>query len=290
MHIVQCFVRWSGVQIQMSIFILLLPMAGMSQSMKGIVVDEITGKPISYVHVGVTGKNVGVITNEKGEFEINLSMVDRDEELLFSIIGYETQKLRRPQEAQESITVKLIPVTYEIPAVEIKANRKVKKLKLGRYKTSNTTTGQSGTDEFGFGGEWGLKIKYPGERYYLSDINFHTRFNTVDSVLFRLNVYQVENDMPGKSLLQKEIYTKSYANDKWITGHVSPQGLRIEEDVIVTFEFVRIWYHPGGSNYLFYTHGKGYKEGLSYSRESSHDKWSTHQRGDIAMYIIGIAE
>ncbi|MEM6380451.1 MAG: hypothetical protein AAF705_19860, partial [Bacteroidota bacterium] len=57
---------------------------------------------------------------------------------------------------------------------------------------------------------------------------------------------------------------------------------------IVTFELVQIWYSSQGENYLFYTHGKDYKEGMSFSKDSSFDSWKVNQRPPIAMFVTGI--
>ena len=43
-----------------------------------------------------------------------------------------------------------------------------------------------------------------------------------------------------------------------------------------------------GNNQLFYTHGKGYEEGMSFSKDSSFDNWKVNERGPIAMYVTGI--
>jgi len=127
-------------------------------------------------------------------------------------------------------------------------------------------TGQSGTKEYGWGGEWGLKIFSDEKTYLIQDINFHTRFNTVDSVLFRINIYDIKNELPFKSLLRENIFVKSFKGDKWISKNLLEENLVISDDIIVTIELLRIWYSEKGGNYLFFTHGKRYEKGLSFSR------------------------
>lgn len=279
------------VLLQLIVFLLLLiPFNAQSQTLKGLVLDYNTSEPLAYVNIGVLGKNVGTISTNTGAFQIDLSKIGQNDKIRFSIIGYKSVEIEKPKSSGQELQIKLKPLSYEIPTVVVTENKKVETVKLGRYKPSKTTTGQSGIEEFGFGGELGIKVTYPGESYYLKDINFHTRFNTVDSVLFRVNVYEIEDGIPGKSKLQKEVFTKSYAKDKWITAHVLSHALKIEEDIIVTFELVRIWYSSSGSNHLFYTHGKGYPEGKSFSRESSFDKWSINKREPFAMFVTGILE
>jgi len=268
--------------------LLILPLFGQAQKLSGLVIDQLTAQPVPFVHIGVLGKNVGVISKDDGSFEMDLSSVDDEDLIQFSIIGYETKTLSTPTDLKAPLEVKLTPIAYEIEPVVIKGDKKVKKIKIGRYKTTKTTTGQSGIKDFGYGGEVGVNIIYPGKDYYLDQIQFHTRFNTVDSVLYRMNVYEIKDGRPGKSLLKKESYTKSYKKNKWIKANMLEHGLIIKEDIIVTFELIRIWWSDRGDNYLFYTHGKNYEAGNVYSRESSLDQWSINKRAPYAIYVTGI--
>ena len=114
------------------------------------------------------------------------------------------------------------------------------------------------------------------------------RFNTTDSILFRINMYDVKNDLPHTSLLRKELFMKSYRGQKWIRKDFSDQKIVIDEDVIVTYEIVKIWYSDKTHNNIFFTYGKGYEEGRKYRRASSHDRWQTEEGAiPIALYITG---
>jgi len=267
----------------------IIPQKLISQELNGIVIDSKTGEKLAYVHIGVPGKNIGVISNDIGEFQLGFFNIKEDESIIFSTIGYEDKSILKSNIKSNNLVVKLESKSYELNEVEVTA-RENKPIKLGRYKLTKNTTGQSGIDEFGFGGEWGIKITHTGENYYLEEINFHTKFNTVDSVLYRMNVYEVVNGIPGESKLQKAQFTKSYKKDKWISTNLLSHELYIKEDIIVTFELVRIWYSKEGENYLFYTHGKKYEEGMSFSKNSSLDEWKINSRGPIAMYIIGLVQ
>ncbi|MEL7159451.1 MAG: carboxypeptidase-like regulatory domain-containing protein [Bacteroidota bacterium] len=260
-----------------------------SQTVAGAVIDGKTKEPLAYVHIGVAGKNVGVISNDKGAFNIDLTGIGAEEEIRFSILGYVTRARTKADLTTNGTTVTLEPIAYELEGIVV-TSTKGAKVRLGRDKPSKTTTGQSGIDDFGFGGEWGLRVNHEDHKYYLEEVNFHTRFNTVDSVLFRINVYAIEKGLPGKSLLTKPQFTTSYKNDKWITANMLDHELLIAEDVIVTFELVRIWYGDRGNNALFYTMGKQYPEGESFSRESSFAAWEVDARGPIAMYVTGLVQ
>ena len=260
-----------------------------AQTLEGIVVDSKSKLPIQYAHIGISGKNAGTVSKETGEFSLNLSEYLSADTIVFSSIGYETLYLSdRSLQSQSGVVIELDPVVYQIAPIEIVGNR-LDAFILGRTKNTKTTTGHTGNSNYGVGAEWGLKIKYPESPYYLKEVKFHARYNTVDSVLFRVNVYHIdESGLPGRSLTKKPVFTKSYRKDKWISTNLLDRALLIEEDIIVTFETLRIWYRNKGKNWLFFSHGEGYEIGTTYSRASSHDHWQINQAGPIALYIKGI--
>jgi hypothetical protein len=250
-----------------------------------MVIDAESKAPLSYVNIGVRDKNMGVISRDDGSFEIDLSKAAPDDTLVFSMIGYESTMFKAGDLRTTTKEVRLKPKTYQLKEVVI-TDKKKKPVKLGRYRPSKTTSGHSNTQTFGFGGEWGLKISPGGKKYWIEQAGFHLRFNTVDSIQFRIKIYSVIDDLPGESLLKKDIYVKSYKNDHWILRDLSAENLVIDQDVIVTFEVLQLWYSQTGENQIFFTHGSGYEQGRTYSRLSSHDKWSVDERPPVTLYLL----
>ncbi|MEM6844402.1 MAG: carboxypeptidase-like regulatory domain-containing protein [Bacteroidota bacterium] len=258
-----------------TVLLSVLPLANvaLSQTISGIVLDSATQEPMAYVHIGVLGKNLGVISRDDGTFQIDLSGAAPQDQLTFSSIGYHSRHI--PQSAWKSSPMKvyLSPQTYTLKEVVVEDSRLGELVKIGRYQPTKWTSGQSGLEKFGWGGEWAIRIFSDGHSYRIKDINFHTRFNTMDSVLFRINIYDVKDSMPNNSLLQEELLVKSYKRDKWISQDVSSRQLLIDEDIIVSFEVVQLWLSSRGDNSLFFTHGKDYDRGGTYARASSLAPW-----------------
>jgi len=255
-----------------------------AQTLRGVVKDASTLQPLAYVHVGVFNKNMGVISRENGEFEIDLSHALPDDELGFSIIGYETKKIRIEKIIKSYLIIQLTPKRYLLKEVIVRDKKRDTRT-LGRVQPSKWTTGQSGQTEFGFGGEWGLRINHDDKKYLLNDVQFHLRYNTFDSVLYRIQVYSIKDGLPNESLLTKDLFVKSYRNKKWIIAYCEDQQILIDQDVIVTFEFVRLWFSKSGENRLFITHGTGYEQGTTYHRSSSQDAWSINTKPPVTMFI-----
>jgi hypothetical protein len=255
-----------------------------AQIIHGIVKDETTGAGLAYVNIGIANKNIGVISRDDGAFSIDLSNANHDDRVTFSMVGYETRHIPLRELQKSNSEIRLARKTYELPEVVVKETKR-DPVKLGRHAPTKTTTGQSGNEEFGFGGEWGLKISSNGKKYWIDKVAFHLRFNTVDSILFRIHIYKVENGLPGESFVNKEIFVTSYKRDKWIEKDLSAEHLIMDQDLIVTFEVVRVWFSKSGDNAIFFTHGEGYEEGRTYSRDVSHGRWEVDARPPVAMYL-----
>ena len=258
-----------------------------AQKIVGKTLDTATGKPLSFVHIGVEQQDRGTISTDLGIFRLEVAGLSPNDSVRFSTIGYETRYLTL-NELQARSEVQLTPTTYGLNQFTLAVPTSTERLTLGANKPSKMTTGESGTTDFGRGWEWGLKIPYPDRPYYLETINFHTRFNTIDSALFRIHVYSVRHGLPDRPLLTEAVYTTSRKKDKWISARLLEQALLIEEDIIVTYELVRIWYGPRAKkNALFYTHASD-SSLPSFYRRSSFATWEEGTRTPPALYVQGI--
>lgn len=264
--------------------VLLTGQTAIAQKISGFVRDATSQQPLPYVHIGILNKNLGVISKDDGSFSISLDRAAKEDELIFSSIGYELAKYKVGDLTEKPLAVNLKPKTYQLKEVVVRS-KKQKPIQLGRSKASKTTYGHSNSEVYGFGGEWGLQIFNEGKKYHIEDVQFHLRFNTMDSVLFRINIYSVKDDMPHESLLRKETFVKSYKNKKWIVCKLADEGLVLDQNVIITYELVRLWFNPKADNQLFFTYGEGYEQGKAYSRESSLDAWKVNARPPFAMFM-----
>lgn len=75
----------------------------------GVVIDSTTQAPIPYVNVFVANTTIGTMTNEKGEFSLNIPI--QAAELVFTRLGYDIKKVIIAKSNKQSIvlTVKMLP-------------------------------------------------------------------------------------------------------------------------------------------------------------------------------------
>jgi hypothetical protein len=269
------------------ILISLIAVMCQGQSINGFVKDLKTKEALPYVHIGVLNKNFGVISADDGSFSIDLSKANASDLLVFSSIGYESYKLEVGSIKGNPLTIFLEPKVYVLNEIVVKS-KKIKVVKLGRVKPSHWTTGQSGFKEFGFGAERGLQVIVPAnKKFQVLDARFHLRFNSVDSILFRVNVYTIKNGNPHESLLKKDAFVTSKKNMHWVICNLENENLIIDSNVVITYEIVRWWFNQS-DNEIFMTHGSGYDEGGIFYRLSSQDQWKTDRNSTsfpVTMYL-----
>ncbi len=87
--------------------------------LSGVVMDEITSRPIPYVNIHIAGSQSGFTSNQNGMFLINANQSDT---AIFSAVGFESKNLQIGLIKNE---VFLTPKVYEIEEVTIQKHEKV---------------------------------------------------------------------------------------------------------------------------------------------------------------------
>ena len=255
-----------------------------AQSVHGSVIEIKTQEPLAFVHIGIRGKGVGTISDEKGQFNLQLNKDFHADTLTFSMIGYENLKVPIDSLLNGNSMIKMKPSPTQLKEAVVKSDKIRETLEFGRTEPTKMTTGASGKDNYGVGQEIGTTIKNDGGKYIIDAISFHHRWNTVDSILYRINIYTLKNGLPDTSILQNELFVMAYKRDKWITKQVGGEVVLFEQDLFVSIELVRRWNNKG-DNLLFYSHGVGQRECKNYIRSTSQGTWTTDFAFPLTLYL-----
>lgn len=251
-----------------------------AQTINGVVKDATNKEVLGYAHIGILGKNLGIISDEKGQFKMDLSYANPNDSLYFSMLGYEAKGFRIGEvKYLETWTVELSPSSFELKEIVVGQERPL--ITFGSTKASKTTTGWSNNEKTG--AEVGTNIKMGKGLYKIKDLHFHLRFNTADSLLFRLNIYTLKNGLPRTSILQENIFLTAYKKQKWISHDLSAYNLLLDEEVIVTLELVKAYFQE--KYHLFFTYAKSATLGATYIRRSSQAKWEKIPNAALAFYL-----
>ncbi|MEO0734930.1 MAG: carboxypeptidase-like regulatory domain-containing protein, partial [Bacteroidota bacterium] len=89
-------------------------------TLTGIVVDEANGAPLPFVYVFLeSDQDYGVITNERGEYQIRLTEEQRQGHLVFSLMSYQTHRFPLRDLAPEQTVYNLQMATSFLELEEI---------------------------------------------------------------------------------------------------------------------------------------------------------------------------
>ncbi|MBY0434549.1 MAG: carboxypeptidase-like regulatory domain-containing protein, partial [Cyclobacteriaceae bacterium] len=90
------------------------------RSIRGRVIDAETKAPVSYANIYSAGSNIGVASNEQGEFIFNPPSSDQQVKLVFSSVGYQTDTLTL-RELRNKTVVELLPKTYLLSDIVVRS-------------------------------------------------------------------------------------------------------------------------------------------------------------------------
>mgnify|MGYP006162411525 FL=1 len=180
------------------LFFILFSISLSAQITKGVVKDSLTGQPIPYANIWVENENMATTSEEDGTFSI---AVNKDKNLIFSALGYETRTLKATQVTQ----VFLNPKAFDLDEVVISNSIGTKQNVIGL--TENTVA-----QAFDNGPRIDVKFFPYSSEYkktpYLKRVTVYTDSRIEDATV-KLHFYKVDtNGYPGDELLQKELIVK----------------------------------------------------------------------------------
>ncbi len=101
-----------------------IPPAGQDSAMplrvKGLVTDAVSGKPLPFATIAIYGTNKGTISNESGEFTLNIPDNTTDPVLVVSFIGYRNQYRPVTLPAASGLNISLLKDVVSLQEVIIR--------------------------------------------------------------------------------------------------------------------------------------------------------------------------
>jgi hypothetical protein len=252
---------------------LTLNFLGHSQNiqMSGLIIDSQTKKPIDFVNLGILNKNEGTVSNENGEFSIEISKKYINDSLTISHINYHSVKIAIKN--TKNNTIILEPKTNELSEVVV-SNKKKRERKIG-VKSYNPLLWLGGISDDNDIIENAQRINIPDKTVRIKYVNIYLRkgFES-DSSFVRVNFYKNVNNAPGEKIVFKNTLQKKQIESGWLQIDLTKNDIYIEEDFFVSVEFI-----PDFKNPLDVYVGAILTKGKGYSRRSSQGKWGRLQGG-----------
>ena len=208
-----------------------------SQTIEGKVTDYETGQSLSYVNIGIPGKNRGTVTDTNGEFKLTVTNNLENDSLVFSLIGYESVKISIHQvNRQEYSQLRLKQRTYQLEEVVVSSKR-YRFEKLGNQAQSKRKKIGIGRDQLG--AELGTLIQVRNKLAYLEKASFYIAKNDYGKIRLRLNIYTFKDGRPSESLLSKPVYVETDIKNGWWTVDLAESNIAVEGDFLISLEYIQ---------------------------------------------------
>lgn len=197
-----------GICICISVLACCLSSARSQDLLRGRVLDSADRSAVSYVSIGIEGKNVGTMSDAEGNFVLPVTdAAGNADTLLFSCVGYASRKIPVSEiDFSREFSFALKRNDSPIPETVVRTSRS-RRMKIGRSKIgtdllSAATVCFSSPEPLGE--ECGMLLS---SRYdcTVNRLSFFVRKNGFESASFRLTFYSAENGLPKDILGDKDI-------------------------------------------------------------------------------------
>ena len=204
------------------------------------ITDASKKEGIPFASIGIKGKNIGTVADEKGDFVLTILKCEEDDTLKVSAIGYKTKGFT-VSEARQSMSkvILLEPLVVKLNEVVI-TSKKVKRKVLGtlKYSTRNCTAFM-GTDGNWKGEEAAIRAhNEKGKSVFIEDFNFYIIQNKCeDSLIFRLMLYSVNSkNLPGETFLKKPVVFKTAVKQGVVHIDLKKYNIVYDDDFFISLE------------------------------------------------------
>jgi len=249
--------------------ILTHPLAS-AQIFEGKVVEENYINAIKYARIGILHAHVGTVANDEGYFSIDLTEFSDNDTIRFSAIGFENMEFlishcREFLIPQVKSFIVLPAKSQNIEEVFVSAG-KFKKIIIGNNIKSPMIV--AGFQDRELGSELGTMLKFDKKnKGRVVSFNFNVSSLQNDSLIFRVNLYKMENGLPGQNMLKTPIYAFSKLSSGIISVDLSEESIYIKEDSFLSIELIEDINFEG----IFFK--SGFLRSPSFHRPNSESEW-----------------
>jgi hypothetical protein len=261
----------------------------------GRVRDATTGEILPYVTVAVKGKNIGVISDREGWFEIGSSRsLSHTDSVIFSHVGFRTEARTIGQLTGDGqVDISLRQGEYRIEPIVV-TNRKSRLVRLG-HTSSGTGMVKAGwfgkayidetAEKHSRNYEGGVPIKIKGDSDILS-FGMFIRRNGYDRALLRLSFYSLDDNSPGGPIIHKDIRFEVKERHKGrFEVDLTPYDIRLGggQEILVTLSLLEDEMN-GEKPEAFLLDGALLGRGV-YGRWVGNEAWERFGGATMTMYL-----
>jgi len=206
--------------------------------LKGNVYDLQLQSGIPFVSIGVPGKPIGTVSDEGGNFLLQINEPDKNDSLKFMVLGYNTLSIAISSFKQNEVnTIELKASAVELEEVVVKPRHlKYKKLGVKNYSKNNCT----GFADVGsnWKGSEAAVLFHTDREVFLEYFAFYVIQNKyADSLTFRLKFYhKAPNNYVGQIVANKAVIFKIGTPSGEVKISLKEFNIRMKEAFFVSLE------------------------------------------------------
>ena len=260
-----------------AILLFLAQLANAQLICKGRLIDSLSGSPVEFANIGIIGKGVGTVSNENGEFSLLIPDSLKNLPVMISIIGYQSKRtnantiISKPE-------IKMKQVSFNLDEIAVTSKKK-KTIILGNKTTSKGIS--AGFKNNNLGTEMAIKLKIKNKQTHIKALMFQVNNNVIDSVIFRVNLYGVDDKgKPSENLLHQNIIITLKEKTGFVRTDLTPYNIFLDEDAFISIEWIKDL--GDASKLMFATKIVG---GTTYFRQASQDKWEKVSPIGIGLHV-----
>ena len=253
-----------------------------AQSISGSITNAKTHEALPFVNVGVVGKALGTVADERGVYQLTFQEALANETVRVSSVGYAPRSLTLRQLAAQP-NVALTPETVVLNEVRVRAKALFRRTHtLGNSGNSENTTTYTLTNR-DLGGQVGTVIKLSRRPTRLLSATFNIAQTAPGKVTFRVNVCRL--DAKGRptetKLLSRDIIVTAAAVRGPMTVDLSADQLVLYENFFLSVEMLKWEGLPAGGATFAFSGSVGYTNNEVYSRSTSEAPWERASAGAV---------
>lgn len=248
--------------------------------LEGQIIDGTSKRPLAWVNIGIVGKNIGTVSNNEGNFKIEISEKYNQDTLRISMIGYKEQLFMVNEFKDRVHKNTLLELEVEVTQLDeiIISSNKSQDYILGNKTFTNTTVYGFQSNELG--NELGTIIRIEDGPVLIKKVNINIYKNPIKVFKFRLNIYNLKDAFPDKNILSENIIIECKKNRGTFVVDVSKYAIVVDEDIFVSMEWIE---NSKERELYFSTTPDGSK---TFSRYTSQATWFEEPNVSLGLNII----
>lgn len=244
----------------------------------GTILDSASREVLEFANIGIPGKGVGTVSDEKGQFRLSVPDSLNKSEVQISLIGYKTLRMSSSALQKEG-NILLSPSSVKLQEVVVKP-KSVKIKVIGNETKSESVSG--GFKSNNLGAELGVRLSIKHKDTYLRKLMFNINRNSIGIMpVFRVNVYRLDKEkMPIENILKENIIVEPQSTTGMVEVDLKPYSLFVSEDVVISIEWIK---DLGDAKGLYFS--TKLLGGNTYFRRASQDAWEKTSPVGVGLYV-----